>query len=61
MTTRAGTLPRPKAGLGGDGVQLAEWVAIALVLLNVIYVGMVLGYFTLNPAAHTALGCEETR
>jgi ABC-type proline/glycine betaine transport system permease subunit len=60
MTTQAGALPRSKAGLGGDGVQVAEWVVIALVLLNVVYVGMVLGYLTPNPTAHIALGCEET-
>jgi ABC-type proline/glycine betaine transport system permease subunit len=57
MTTQARTLPR--VGLGEGSVQAAEWFAIALVAFNIVVIGIVAGYLTLNPAAYGGLGCEE--
>ena len=44
MATQARVLPGAK--VGGDSVETAEWVAVALVVLNVLYASVALGYST---------------
>lgn len=40
--------------------EIVEWVALVILILNIVFVAINLGFFTINPNAYAGLGCETT-
>lgn len=59
MSVGTQAISRAEARHFPDRVQTVEWFTIALLIVNIVYSGVVLLYFTPNPVANEAFGCES--
>lgn len=62
MTTesQARDLTSDMIAKSADGREIVEWVAMALLSLNILFALANLVFFTMNPNAYAGLGCETT-